>query len=187
MAQPVGFGVIGGFPATDYFSTSGAPGGTTFGISSNTHQYLVGLDFEARMPLGLGLELNAMYHPISYQGIAGPFSENFTAHTFEFPAMVKYRLPTEVMRPYIVGGVDFSTLYGVSETYGNTTAFTNTSGNTNVQVGAVGGVGLDLKLAMVHIAPEARYIHWNQSAFVDPTGYVHTGSNQVEILLGVTF
>ena len=65
IAQPVSFGVKVGVPLTDFFSTVESK---NFGFNSNTKRYIAGADLEVRLPFGLGIELDALYHPVSYGG-----------------------------------------------------------------------------------------------------------------------
>jgi outer membrane protein W len=178
IAQPVSFGVKVGVPLTDFFSTVESK---NFGFSSNTKQYIAGADLEVRLPFGLGVELDALYHPLSYGGTANGSSETVTAHQFEFPLLLKYRFPAKVVRPYIAAGVAFSTLTGLKD------SVTSGSITTKSPVGFVMGAGLDIHLLVIHITPELRYTHWGSAAFEDPLALVQGSQNQAEVLLGVTF
>ena len=182
IAQPVGFGVKVGVPLTDFFSTVESK---NFGFNSNTKKYIAGVDLEVRLPLGLGIELDALYHPLSYGGSSGATNETVTAHAFEFPLLLKYRFPSKVVRPFIDAGVAFSTLSDLKTTVTNVVA--GGSGTTKSPMGFVMGAGLDIHLLIIHIAPEIRYTHWGSAAFVDPLSLVQGSQNQAEFLLGVLF
>lgn len=181
-AQPVSFGAKVGVPLTDFFSTVESK---NFGFNSNTKDYIAGVDLEVRLPLGLGLEFDALYHPLSYGGSANGTSETVTAHSFEFPVLAKYRFPGKIVRPFVDAGVAFSTLSDLKETVSGAVA--GTSGTTKSPVGFVMGGGIDIHLLIIHIDPEIRYTHWGSAAFVDPLALVQGSQNQAEFLLGVVF
>jgi len=182
LAQPVGFGVKVGVPMTDFFDTIQSK---NFGFNSNTKQYIAGAELEVRLPLGLGIEFDALYHPLAYTGTANGGTENVTAHSFEFPLLVKYKFPSKVVRPFVDAGVAFSTLTDLKTTVTNVA--TNSSGTTKSPIGFVMGAGIDIHLLILHISPEIRYTHWGSAAFVDPLSLVQGSQNQAEVLLGVVF
>jgi opacity protein-like surface antigen len=182
LAQPVGFGVKVGVPLTDFFSTVESK---NFGFNSNTKQYIAGADLEVRLPFGLGIELDALYHPLSYSGASGTSSESVTAHSFEFPLLLKYRFPAKVVRPFLDAGVAFSTLSDLKTTVTNVA--TGSSATTKSPIGFVMGGGVDIHLLIIHIDPEIRYTHWGSAAFQDPLSLVQGSQNQAEVLLGVVF
>jgi len=183
IAQPVGFGVKVGVPLTDFFSTVESK---NFGFNSNTKQYIAGAELEVRLPFGLGLEFDALYHPLAYSGAANGSTENVTAHSFEFPRLVKYKIPSTVVRPFVDAGVAFSTLTGLKDTVTSTLGITPAA-TTKTPIGFVMGGGVDIHLLIVHIAPEIRYTHWGSAAFQDPLSLVQGSQNQAEVLLGVVF
>ena len=49
------------------------------------------------------------------------------------------------------------------------------------------GVGLDVHVLVLHIAPEIRYTHWGSARFMDPLNLVRGSQNQAEVMVGVTF
>ena len=57
LAQPVGFGVKGGVPLTDFVTTVQSK---NFGLNNNTKRYIVGVSGELRLPFGLGIEVDAL-------------------------------------------------------------------------------------------------------------------------------
>ena len=184
IAQPVTFGVKVGVPLTDFFSTVESK---NFGFSSNTKQYIAGGTVEVRFPFGLGVELDGLYHPLNYGGASSASTETVTAHSFEFPLLVKYRFPTKVVKPFIDAGVAFSTLSDLKTTVVTTLGISNAPSTTKNPMGFVMGGGVDIHLLIIHIQPEIRYTHWGSAAFVDPLSLVQGSQNQAEFLLGVTF
>ena len=76
-AQSLSFGVKGGVPLTDAFSTSR---GDRVSYASVTHRYTVGPTAEIGLPLyGLSLEMDALYRRIGWNGsgMATPLFEAF--------------------------------------------------------------------------------------------------------------
>ena len=53
--------------------------------------------------------------------------------------------------------------------------------------GFVLGAGLDVKVLLIHIAPEVRFTRWGAKHFVDPNGLLNSKQNQAEFLVGITF
>lgn len=119
--QPFSAGVKVGVPLTDFLSTVN---GTT---SATTNRYLIGVTAELHLPLGLGIEGDAIYRHFSFQNIltlgrpvdAGGSGTSTVTETgsngnWEFPLLLKYRFPTKIVHPFIDGGVAWDTLTGVS-------------------------------------------------------------------------
>src|SRR5690242_10964808 len=101
-SQPVGFGVKGGIPLTNLVS---AVHSGTFDYDSSTNRYIVGQTVEIRLPAGFGLEFDALYRRLHYNAsgfVNNAFtSSGVTGNNWEFPLLFKYRLPTEVVKPYV--------------------------------------------------------------------------------------
>lgn len=185
MAQPVSFGAKVGLPLTSFFSDVNSG---NFSFSSNSHQYIAGADLEVHLPLGLGIEFDALYHPLAYGGSSNGSTESVTGHSFEFPLLVKYKFPSKVVRPFVDAGVAFSTLSSLKDSVTNTVGITtNASPSTKTPVGFVMGGGVDIHLLILHISPEIRYTHWGSPAFEDPLALVQGSQNQAEFLVGIVF
>ncbi len=120
--------------------------------------FVVGPMFELLLPAGLGVEINALYRRGNGVG------------TFEFPLLGKYRFPGILVRPTISGGFVFQRL-------------TDIPGLDN-RKGIVAGGGVEIKLPKVRIGPELRYTRFNERR--TSSGFL-TGTNQVDILVGVSF
>ena len=92
-------------------------------------------------------------------------------------------------------GVAWDKLSGLTQAVTQTVArITNTSTtsspaelNTDVTRGFVFGGGLDVKLLLIHIAPEVRFTRWGDKHFLDVNGLLHSNLNQAEFLVGFTF
>ena len=189
--QPFSAGVKVGVPLTDFLSTVN---GTT---SATTNRYLIGVTAELHLPLGLGIEGDAIYRHFSFQNIltigrpvdAGGSGTSTVTQTgsngrWEFPLLLKYRFPAKSARPFIDGGVVWDTLTGVSNA---TTGVVPVRKTVN---GLVLGAGIDVHY-VIHIVPEFRFTHWTdpQYSYVNAQISQLLGSkqNQAEFMVGITF
>jgi hypothetical protein len=192
LAQPVSFGLKAGVPLTD--SLDVVQGATT---AANGRR-LIGPEVEVRLPLGLSVEFDALYRHFSYTNF-----EQFTGTTvtttgssgnWEFPLVAKYRFRTRRIRPYVEAGVAWDALAGLQNTSGTTYCSIRVCEGANypptpfsqTAAGVVIGGGGDIRvLKLFHIAPEFRFTRWAQQYF-DLSGYLQSGQNQVEFLVGFT-
>ena len=193
-SQPVGFGVKAGVPLTNFVSAAHSG---TFDWDSSTNRYIVGPTVELRLPGGFGIEVDALYRRLHYNGsglVGNAFtSSSTTGNNWEFPLLFKYRIPTEVVKPYIDAGIAWNTLTGIRQTVSNA-ASTVSSGFTanppelhrNVSEGFVVGVGVDVHV-LLHISPEVRYTRWGSGLLQDANGILQTKRDQAEFLVGITF
>ena len=95
IAQPIGFGIKGGVPMTDFVDTVQTG---HFSYQPQTHRYIIGASVELRLPAGLGIEFDALYRRFGYTGsgtaVDVTTQSNTTANAWEFPLLAKYRFPT---------------------------------------------------------------------------------------------
>ena len=184
-AGPFNFGVKGGIPLTDFFSDVSSQ---SFSLASNAKHYIVGPSLELKLPVGLSLELDALYRRMNYSGTSSTsVSQSVSANGFEFPLMLKYKFPGVVARPYVDAGFAFDTLSGLTQTITSKVGLTNPPPSGQFTEGFVMGGGLDVNLHIFHLAPEIRYTHWGSSRLVDPLNLVKGSQNQAELLVGITF
>ncbi len=183
---PVSIGVKGGVGLTDaYGSTSSAS--ISAGSSLNSFQqvpaafqsdskdYIVGPFIDVRLPLGLGVEADALYRGLHLQdNLTSPVVRS-TNTTWEFPILAKYTLRLPVIKPYVDAGPSFRT----------TTDATRYLSNK----GVAAGIGVDIHALFIHISPEMRYTHWGTDSI--PSGIsnivAHSDQNQAEFLVGISF
>lgn len=180
LAQPFSAGIKAGIPLTDSLDA------TTNGLlqynAPNQH-YVVGGMAEVRLPLGFGVEFDALYRHLSYNTLGGvaPGAISASGGNWEFPLVLKYRFHLPVVRPYAEAGVAWDTLTGLkgaAELQKNTVS------------GVVLGAGVDIHALFLHISPELRYTRWNsqQINYVQSTiDLLHSNQNQAEFLVGFTF
>jgi opacity protein-like surface antigen len=191
-SQPFSFGVKAGVPLTDFLAAARSQ---SFSFSANSHRYIAGATVELRLPLGLAVEADVLYRRLNYEGSGSSLSSQTTGNAWEFPLLAKYRLPGKFVRPYVDAGLAWDTLSGVSQTIRNvlpTGATTAASSNPaelkkSTTSGFVMGVGVDVKVLVIHLSPEIRYTRWGSQHFIDPSGLLHSNQSQAEFLVGITF
>ena len=194
-SQPIGFGLKGGIPFTDF--TKAVSSGN-FRFDDNTRRYIVGPTFELRLPFSLAIEVDALYRRFNYNqfinGAAGTTSVSTSGNAWEFPILAKYRFKAPIARPYIAGGIAWDTLSGLKQDVRTAIASTGVISssspnelNEKTTTGFVMGVGLDVKVLLIHVSPEIRYTRWGAKHFLDPNGGLSSNQNQAEFLVGITF
>ena len=186
MAGPLGVGIRGGVPLTDFFDNVNSG---NFILKSSTHRYIVGPTVELRLPAGFGVEADALYRRFNYDfNLVDIFTNNRTSgNAWEFPILLKYRFPTPLVRPYVDAGVAFDTLSGVKQTIVNAVAPNRQPTQNDTTKGFVIGFGVGVHAAIIHVSPEFRYTRWGSSHFSLPAGGALSNQNQAEFLLGITF
>jgi len=184
-AQPFSAGIKAGVPLTDLLTANG-----TFGYNAPTQRYIVGGVAELRLPLGFGIEFDALYRHLQFSN--GSISLNTVSASgsnWEFPLLLKYRFHFPVARPYMDAGVAWDTITGLKETV-NQVASNPSELQKNTTMGYVAGVGVDIHAIFLHISPEIRYTRWNSqqiNAILSTFSVLHSNQNQAEFLVGITF
>lgn len=145
---------------------------------SESNQYIVGPMVELRLPLGLSVEADGLYHPLNFAIEnrvipLGLFRSVTDITSWEFPILGKYHLPFPIVKPYAELGPSFRHVGG------NRTYFSNT--------GLTAGVGVEVKLGRLRFGPEIRYTRWGADA--TPLSFPTAASNvnQGEFLVGISF
>jgi hypothetical protein len=191
-AQPFSAGIKAGIPLTDFLT---AAGNGTFDYTAPTQRYIVGGVAELRLPLGLGVEFDALYRRLSYTG-SGTLAGNFTTisatgNNWEFPLLLKYRFHFPVVRPYVDAGVAWDTLPGLKQAISEASSAVLGSSapevKQNTTMGFVVGGGVVIHDLIIHISPEIRFTRWNSTQISDALGLLHSNLNQGEFLVGFTF
>jgi len=191
-AQPFSAGIKAGIPLTDFLN---AAGNGTFDYTAPNQRYIVGGVAELRLPLGLGVEFDALYRKLSYTG-SGTLAGNFTTisatgNNWEFPLLLKYRFHFPVVRPYLDAGVAWDALPGLKQAISEASSAVLGSPapavKQNTTMGFVVGGGVDIHAIFLHISPEIRFTRWNSTQISDALGLLHSNLNQAEFLVGFTF
>lgn len=181
-------GIKAGVPLTDFFTSVESQ---SIAFSPSTSRYIIGPTAELHLPFGFGVEVDALYRHMSYTG-AGVLqglsaAANFNSGNWEFPALLKYRFPAKIVRPYLDAGFAWDTLSGISQSVSQSISKgTPTVVNKNSTAGFVFGAGIDLHVH-IHVMPEIRYTRWGSTQIIDPTTLLKSNQNQAEFLLGITF
>jgi hypothetical protein len=186
-AQRISLGVVGGVPLTDGISDSTMSVTTaSFHSFSPSKLYIVGAMAEVRLPLGLAIEVDGLYRPISLESdeqlgstTYKTLSENYS--NWEFPVLVKYRFRVPIAKPFVEAGPSFRKTGGLSYLS---------------NYGATFGGGVELKFWKLRVAPAVRYTRWGSDAPSCPNSngivscspsFPPSNRNQVELLVGFSF
>ena len=194
-AQHLAFGVKGGARLTTQLEGFG---------ESESRPYLAGPTVELILPFGLGVEFDALYSRFGYTTtssdiLGGSFTGRARANQWQFPLLLKYRLPVPLVRPYALAGwVPLHTsdiaVAGSGfqvDLYGNRTPV---SSNYTLPGGTVHGLaaggGIEIGGRHIRLAPEVRYIRW-KDAYLNEYGshgyYLQSPQNEVQLLVGLTW
>jgi hypothetical protein len=194
-AQLFSVGAKAGVPISNFLEASPEQSPGDYDPAAN--RYIIGGTAEIRLPLGFGVEIDALYRHYGYSGGQYYTADKTSAGDWEFPALVKYRLRGKLLRPFVDAGAAVDTLSGLTQTY-----FLARIDNVNVTItdsdplelakrtilGFVAGAGLDLHIWRLHFLPELRYTRWTAALFSSPPPTaLASDRNQEEFLLGITF
>jgi opacity protein-like surface antigen len=181
------FGVRGGLPFTDFFQAVSNPGET---FESSSTRFILGPTVEFHLPAGFGLEADALYRHFQYNASFNQvdvFVKGTANSAWEFPLLVKYRVPGPFVRPYFDGGVAWDRWSGVKQIT-QIGGLTNSNDVSGINTGFVLGAGIELHLPFkIKLSPEVRYTRWGAKNITDLGGALQSNQNQAEFLLGVTF
>ncbi len=177
-SQLFSFGFKTGVPLTTAYTLQQIPDG---GSSASEPRFTIGPTAEVHLPLHLSLEVDALWWQGSFSAIGAHLNGNLKSwvNDWQIPLLAKYEMPSGRVRPFIDGGV----VYRHVST--NSSSFPPPS-NPNTAGISVGG-GVTLKLPHLRISPEIRYTNWPTPAFSSTYIPVESKSNQVDLLIGVTF
>ncbi len=176
------FGIKGGFPLTDIVpETNLNVGGASVYAYSPSKNYIAGIMLEFNLPLGLAIEADALYRPLSVAATvtatpATPTRLSEDIHAAEFPVLLKAHLwRKSTVRPYLEVGPNFRYL-GLSTQYLS-------------HYGVAAGAGVDFKLPIIRLSPEIRYSHWGRDAgeMFHGIPVPSSNQNQAEFLIGLSF
>ncbi len=171
--QHLSVGVIGGAPVTNL--VTGETG----------TRYTVGPTVQLLLPLGFGIEADALYRGFEFRAPISLFPNINSLQTsgsqWRFPILLQYRFPTPLLKPFIEGGVSFDRLSGLKQTI---VAASRNSGDLlqTSHAGAVLGAGLEVKLPFLRLTPGFRYTRQGSSDFQNISNL-----DQFEFLVGIRF
>lgn len=168
------FGVIGGAPLTGGLQQIPAPDRI-----DELPGYIGGLAAELELSRRFSIEANGLYRPfradrISQHPALGESHFEFTVVTWQFPALVKYRLrPESRIQPVVEAGPSFR-LSG------------NLNGANPSSFGFTAGAGFQTLYQALKISPALRWTRWAEDSNPYPWAF-RTGQNQIEFVISFTF
>ena len=190
-AQPFGAGFKIGLPLNDAFelqSTNNLAG------TLKSKKYIIGPQFELRLPAGFSIEFDALYTSFrvdTISGVAGNLLAPFDADSWEFPLLLKKKFggPSVVAvsaKPFVDVGASFRRLGDI----GNIGGFI-TGNNNDVDKSATGfvvGGGVEIRLLFIRFSPEFRFTRWGTDNLrAGVTNILSTNRNQGQLLVGIHF
>ncbi|MBZ5590924.1 MAG: PorT family protein [Acidobacteriia bacterium] len=179
-------GVRGGLPFNDFFHAVSGQGPTTF--QSSATRFTLGPTVELHLPAGFGVEADALYRNFQYSASANGVDtllQNRASNAWEFPLLVKYRMPGPFVRPFLDAGVAWDRWSGYTQLTG--LLGLTKSDVSGVNTGFVVGAGIELHLPLVKLSPEVRYSRWGAQNISGLGSLLQTNQNRAEFLVGLTF
>jgi hypothetical protein len=179
-AQSIAIGAIGGVRATDDLTGQAA--------TSVSGRYVVGPQVDIGLPLGLGIEVDALYRRQAYNSLftpTAPFDER--ANSWEFPLLLKYRLPFPLIKPFVEVGYAPQVINGSIHYDSNGTT---QSTNYPTTQGIVAGGGVQFGIGRLRLSPAVRYTRWLEAPILVYFGdgpQSISALNQVDFVLGITW
>jgi hypothetical protein len=187
-SQPVTVGVTGAVPVTETLNNSGGP--EEFSYRSGTVRYNIGPAVDFRIIGPFRAEIDALYQPFSLRTFcecnAIPTYGHTTGALWQFPALLKFRLPSPVLKPFVDAGPSFqlaSNIANSSYTIIQPTPVTTHPSPTAAAGFAIGG-GFEFHARPLIFAPEIRCTHWF-GVNLDQGPGTGTNANQIQILLSI--
>jgi hypothetical protein len=167
--QRLSFGVIAGVGLGEDFRV----GDFNPGRTSEANSGIFGALIEARLPRNLAVEINGLYRPLHGSNGEGGRSVRFAHLTWEFPVLLKYRLPGKTrFKPFVEGGPSF-----------------RAEGNLNLRsvshLGATAGAGVETRFSWLKVAPMLRYTRWRDPE--EGASQSRTWTNQTQLLVSFSF
>jgi opacity protein-like surface antigen len=190
-AQLIGAGLKFGAPLTEAkvaFNPSNA--------FESDATYIVGPQFELRLPAGFAIELDALYtdlklKPTSIAATALGLNV-FDADSWEFPVLGKKKFGSGALRPFVGIGASFRRLSNIKN-IGNFIVGSDASTNPDDyegrnSTGFVIGAGLEIRALFIKLSPEIRFTRWGTKSLGEGVRNVfRLSENQGQVLIGISF
>jgi len=167
-------GVKGGLPFNDAVKVRSQLATQTLDVS--TAPFTVGPQLDIRLPLGFGIEFDALWK--RYETKLG--SEGLSGQSWEFPLLAKYRLGGAGFRPFVSAGITHQRLGSVLTSLRAVTRLSTAELTSEFRRGGVFGGGLEFGSGRTRFSAEARYSRWQGTTLVP-------SANFTDVLLGLTF
>lgn len=172
-SQIFSFGAKAGAPLTFVYAGGFVPDG---GLTTSENRFTIGPTAEFHFPLGLSLEIDALWRGSAFTAYSSHFTESSSVTDWQVPLLAKYEIQRRTIRPFVDGGVVYRHV-----SVSSSSSVPPTNPNTS---GISAGGGVTLKLLHLRVSPEIRYTHWPTQPFA---GFVESTANQVDLLVGITF
>ena len=185
LGQGFSFGLKGGVPLTDALHVLDRSR-----YLSDKAPYVIGPAAELRLFAGLSAEVDLLYRRVEYTSTtqATPQEVSRTSgQTWELPMLAKYRVPGELLRPFVSAGLSYRRLARFEQrlsTGGTSEPPELTKRSTS---GATVGGGLEVSLPLIRVSAEMRYTRWGSSSFRSTLSGLASQLNQADLLLGILF
>jgi len=177
------FGLKFAYPTTTALVTNVTNPDITYSAHGQAPKFGMSGELGLGLPLGLLVEMDAMYSRLSYAATDTHTLErtNAIVNCWDFPVLIKKKFFKSGVTPFVVGGAAFRAVNA------------NTS-NTNLQppelihqasAGFAFGGGLDFKVGKIHVLPEFRYSRLDRENFRSLTGSLHSNLVQPMFVLGL--
>jgi hypothetical protein len=182
-----GTGLTKDFPRYDVSGAADAYGNPAYRFQHlpGSRSLILGGLVEVQLTSSFAIEADVLHRPLRDTVIYATFpasgpgvttTNNYlAANTWEFPLMLKWNLPSPLVRgrvrPFLEGGVAFRTSQDVS-------------GALPSQFGMTAGVGAAIHLGKLRVAPTIRYTRWDKETFFPP---YPTKGDQLEFLTSVAW
>jgi hypothetical protein len=194
VAQPFGAGFKIGVPLNDAFELAESQ---NLPISLKNKSYIIGPQFELRLPAGFAIELDALYTSFEINSVGSVASSllgaSFDTDSWEFPLMLKKRFGgadavAVSARPFIGAGASFRRLGDVGEIGRFITSTGANTGSEKNSTGFVIGGGVEIRALFIRISPEVRFTRWGTDNFREGLANIlKTNRNQGQFLVGISF
>lgn len=165
-AQPLHFGLRGGFALQDVIDSRG-------NLRAASQHWTLGPTAELSLPFGFAAGMDILYRRLAYED-----PRESTANSWTVPILLKYYLPGEGARYYLEAGPTFRTLGNLPRLEGNATK------------GFALGGGVRFGAGPVRFSMGLRWSRYGEGRSGDPNrpaGWFVTKQNQADLLFGLTF
>ena len=193
LAQPFGAGFKVGLPLNDAFDIRG---NTSLG-NVKMKKYIVGPQFELRLPAGFAIELDALYTNFRIDTplntATSLLGSSFDADSWEFPLMLKKKFGgadavAASVRPFVTAGASFRRLTDVDDIGRFLLGRSLSDSADKTATGFVVGGGVEIRALFLRISPEVRFTRWGTENFREGVANIlRTNRNQGQLLVGFSF
>jgi hypothetical protein len=194
VAQPFGAGFKLGVPLNDAFELTSSQ---NLPVSLKNKSYIVGPQFELRLPAGFSIELDALYTSFRINSVGAVATSllggSFDTDSWEFPLMLKKKFGgadavAASVRPFVDVGASFRRLGDVGEIGRFITSTGANIGSERNSTGFVIGGGVEIRALFIRISPEIRFTRWGTDNFREGLANIlNTNRNQGQFLVGISF